>query len=166
MPAHPPPAVRVSGATSQRPYRDPTEARDDALRVARDKLCEVFAALRTPIREVPSEEELKNDYLEGESVSRLPLTDGEKAALVAAGLEEERVRVRLSVSVSEEQLRELRARQRLHDLSRWAVAALAVLAIAYGLLRAEASSQGYFTWLWAGVGVALVGGVVTLALVL
>jgi hypothetical protein len=72
----------------------------------------------------------------------------------------------MAVSMSEAQLRELRARQRLYDLSRWAVAALAVLAIAYGLLRAEASSQGYFTWLWAGIGAALVGGVVTLALVL
>ena len=44
--------------------------------------------------------------------------------------------------------------------------ALAVLAIAYVGLRVEDRSQGYFTWLWAGLGAALVGGVVTLAIVL
>ena len=164
-PVHPPAAIRISGVTSTSPYRDRREAEDDALWQAREKLSEVFAALRSPIYEVPTVEELRETYLEHPVVAKSP-TEAETAAWRAANLDADRVWKVLSVSVSEEQLRQLRARQRLSDLSRWAAVALAVLAIAYLGLRAEDRSQGYFTWLWAGLGAALVGAVVTLALVL
>jgi hypothetical protein len=163
-PARPPPAIRISGVTSSQPS-DRDEATADALRQAREKLAEVFAALRSPIREVPTVEELWEGYVEKPVVEKTP-TEAEKSAWREAKLDADRVWKVLTVSVSEEQLRQLRARQRLYDLSRWALAALVVLAISYAVLRAEERSQGYFTWMWLGVGAALVGGVVTLAIVL
>lgn len=162
-PKNPPPAIRLFGVKSSAPYLERDKAEADALERAREKLAEVFAALRSPIRELPTDEEMR-DYVQ--SMKEQTPTPAEKLTWQDGKLGEDRVWKVATVAVSEEQLRQLRARQRLPELVRWALAVLAGLAVVYALLRADDRSQGYFTWLWALVGAALVGGVVTLAIVL
>jgi hypothetical protein len=164
-PQHPPPAIRLTGIASPEPS-DEAGATESALRAARDKLAAVFASLRSPLRDVPTEEELLREYVAPDGITQRTPTEVEKQAWQDAKLGPDRVWKVVTLTVSEEQLRALRARQRLGDLSRWAAVTLAVLAILYGALRADDRSQGYYTWLWFGLAAALIGGVVTLALVL
>lgn len=163
---HPPPAIRVWNVTSPGRYSTRAKAEEEAIREAKRRLEEVFQELHSPVRAEVDPETVRRTYLEPTSVVELPLNGDELTKLEASGLADQKYKVRLTVSVSEEQLRELRAQQRLRELSRWLAVALAVVAIAYGVLRAEDRSQGYFTGLWLAVGAVLIGGVVTLAVVL
>ena len=165
-PDHPPPAIRVWNATSPGRYSTRAKAEEEAIQEAKRRLEDVFHELHSPIRAEVDPESIRRLYLEPVSIQELELSREEQARLEASNLAEQKYKVRLTVSVSEDQLRELRAQQRLRELSRWLVVAFAVLAIAYGMLRAEDRSQGYFTGLWLAVGVALIGGVVTLTVVL
>jgi len=164
-PNYPPPAVRLWHVTSPGRYSTRAKAEDEAIRAAKRRLEDVFNELHSPIRSEVDPETIRRVYVEPNTVVELPLSPQEQAQLVASNLSEQKYKVRLTVSVSEDQLRELRAQQRLREMSRWLVVALAVLAIAYGVLRAEDRSQGYFTGLWLAVGFALISGVVALALV-
>ena len=163
---HPPPAVRVWNVTSPGRYSTRAKAEEEAIREAKRRLEEVFHELHSPVRAEVDPETIRRFYLEPNSIVKLELNAEEEARLKESGLADQKYKVRLTVSVSEEQLRELRAQQRLRELSRWLAVAFAVVAVAYGVLRAEDRSQGYFTGLWLAVGAALIGGVVTLALVL
>jgi hypothetical protein len=152
-PSHLTPAVRLTGIVSAQPS-DRANAKADALRQARAKLADVFAAMRGGPVELPDGDEFERQFVPAESIVERKPTDAEKAAWRAEKLDEDRVWMSVSVSVSEEQLRHLRSHQRLNELSRWAVVALAVLAIGYGILRA-ADGSGWRRIFVLGFGVAL-----------
>lgn len=127
------PAVRLSGIESAQPS-DRAGAKADAIRQAREKLAELFAVLRGAV-ELPDGDEFERQFVSADSVVERKPTDAEKAAWRAEKLDENRVWMSVSVSVTEEQLRDLRARHRLNELSRWAVVALIGLTVGYGALR-------------------------------
>lgn len=151
------PAIRLSGIVSEQPS-DRASAKADALRQARARLADVFASLRAPIAELPDEETFEREFVPSESVLERKPTEAEKAAWRAEKLDENRVWMSVSVSVSEDQLRQLRARQRLSEMSRWAAVALVVLAVGYGVLR----TTGGAGWrrlvlVWLGAALAAFG---------
>lgn len=127
------PAVRLTGIESAQPS-DRASAKADALRQARERLADLFASLRGAV-ELPDGEEFERQFVPADSLVERQPTEAEKAAWRAEKLDENRVWMSVSVSMTEDQLRQLRARHRLNELSRWAAVLLIGLSVGYGVLR-------------------------------
>lgn len=166
LPGSPVPAVQVRGVRSEAPYASRERALNDALVEARRQLADRLAALDPPIVEVPSVEVVRRDYLRPESVTEVYPTQAIKDEWAAAKLDPNRVWVEIDVEVSDDQLRDLRAKERV-VFAGWGlgVGFAGVLAL-YGFLRLDALTKGYLTpGLGVGAGLLLLAALALLSLI-
>ena len=144
-PQHPQSAIRIVGVRSEKAYTRREESIDDARRVARQRLAEVLQSLDPPIRVLPSDAQIADDYIVANSARDIPATPDTKEAWKAGGVDPNRQWATLDLEVSESQLRTLRAKQRLIDLG-WILGAIAAaLGLGYGALKLDALAKNYFT---------------------
>jgi hypothetical protein len=142
------------------------EAEKDALEQAAGRMTEKLTELDPPVRYQMSAAEVKS-YIRKDSKSAHPPTAEQKDEYAKAGIKDANlVFVEYEVTVSAEQVRELRSRERvLFGLKILAGVAAAALA-GFLFLRADEWTKGYLTSWLAVAAFALAGGVAaTLALV-
>ena len=175
-PAPPRPAdepVIRERVSSELPHPTEQEAEKDALEQAQRRIEEKLAELDPPVRHRPTLAEVKANYLRKDSRHPRRLTEEQKKAyektFADAGLKydlDSLVFVDYEVTVSAEQVRELRAQDRvLLGLKVFAGVAAAALA-GFLFLRIDEWTKGYLTSWLAVAAVALAGGAAaTLALV-
>jgi hypothetical protein len=144
---------------SRNPAADRSTALRDALEEARGKLVEVLMAQGVPPSRVPDLAQMERDFVRNGSVQDVYPTEADRRAWSEAGLEPNRRWVRVTLIVSPEQLRAMRAEGRatagLVALGGFIVA----IALLAGFLRLDAWSKGYLT-----LGLALASGMVLLGL--
>ena len=144
-PQHPHAAIRIVGVRSDTAYTNRTDAILDAQRVARQKLAEVLASLEPPIYVVPSESQIMSDYIVANSAKDAPPSQEIKDAWKTVNLDTNRQWATVDLEVSESQLRNLRAKHRLYNLT-WVLGSIfGVLGLCYGALRLDAIAKNYFT---------------------
>ncbi len=149
--------IRVTGIRSDAPHSSEDRAIADAVEVARLKLIEEFAKLDPPILEVPESWVIRDQYIRPGSVEKILPPQQIKDEWKAAHLNPERVWVKLDIEVSEDQIRHLRAEQRLLQTGTVGGAILILAGVLYGFLRLDAFTKGYLT---GGLGAIAVFGAV------
>lgn len=159
-------AIRITDLRSELPHSSEDRAIADAVEVARGKLAEHLRALDPPIDDVPPAWVVRAEYVRpGSVVKELP-TQQLKDEWKAARLNPDRVWVKLDIEVSEDQIRQLRAKQRLVDAGGLGIGILALCGAAFTFLRLDAATRGYLTFglgaVAAAVAVLVVGAVVLL----
>ncbi len=143
------------------PLSNETDAEEEAIVAAAEVISQRLRELDPPVHYRPNVEEVKNDYLRRSSRTVRPVTPQERTDLERLGIEPNRVYVEYEVSMSAEQLRELRTRQRLIDAFQIAPVLYGGLLIGYGFLRLDARTKGNRTRLLAVVsGLLAVGSAV------
>ena len=144
-PQHPQAAIRIVGVRSEKAYTRREESIDDARRVARQRLAEVLQSLDPPIRVLPSDAQIADDYIVANSAREIAASQDTKDAWKAGGVDPNRQWATIDLEVSESQLRTLRAKQRLIDLG-WILGAIAAtLGLGYGALKLDALAKNYLT---------------------
>jgi hypothetical protein len=143
---------------SEFPY--PTEAEAEAATI--DQAVEVIARklheLDAPIEYRPSAAVVKNDYLRPEARVVRPPTPEEQELLKKSGYHTDRVYVEYTVELTSDQVRELRARDRLGSALRCFGVVAAVALVGFGFLRLDEWSKGYLTSWLAFIALGLIGG--------
>jgi hypothetical protein len=134
----------------------------DALIVARLEISKRLGMLDSPVWIAPSLETVRNQYLRPESIRYEPVSQEAKADLIANHLDPDQWYATVDVQVSEEQIRHLRAGQRLDSAWGVGVVALVVVAALFGFLRLDAWTRGYLTTGLALSMAAVAGGAVAL----
>ncbi|MCI0701572.1 MAG: hypothetical protein L0241_10860 [Planctomycetia bacterium] len=158
-----PPVIRER-VVSTMPYLTEKEADDDALAQACDTVERKLAQLDPPVRYKPSVAEVQTEFIRKDSRTVRPPDDEEKATFVSYGLPGNLVYVEYDVEVTADQVRELRAQERVSASLRILGGLLAVVLAGFLFLRADEWTKGYLTsWLALGA-IALAGGA-TVALI-
>jgi hypothetical protein len=154
----PAPVIRERIAT-EAPFPTETQADEEALRVAQERVKARLAELDPPVRYTPSLTVVKNEYIRKDSrVVRRP-GPREQASLKEAGYGEDQVYVEYDVEVTAEQVRELRAQERLGGTLRIFGGLAAVALAGFLFLRLDEWTKGYLTSWLACTAAALAGGV-------
>jgi hypothetical protein len=152
--------------SSELPHPTAAEAEKDALEQAQRRIEEKLAELDPPVRHRPTVAEVKARYLRKDSLQPRPLSAEQKEEYARARLRTDLVFVDCEVTVSAEQVRELRAQDRVL-LGLKVIGGVAAAALAgFLFLRLDEWTKGYLTSWLAVAAFALAGGVAaTLALV-
>jgi hypothetical protein len=145
--------VRSDGA---HPSRE--RAINDALLLAAAQIEKHLAALDPPITANVTADQVRADYLRPDSIRDIPPTPADKAAWEEQGIDTDRLWVEIDVEVSEDQVRQLRAEQRLGSAGMVGAVAFVLVLAVYGFLRLDAWTRGYLTGSLA-VGIAAVAGI-------
>ncbi len=144
--------------TSEIPYPTEVEAEAATLEQCVEVIARKLHALGTPIEYRPSVSVIKNDYLRPESRVVRPPTPEEKELIKRSGYHTDRVYVEYTVELTTDQIRELRAHDRLGAALRvFGVIAATALA-GFGFLRLDQWSKGYLTSWLAFIALGLAGG--------
>lgn len=151
-------AVRFVRIRSEAPQPTKDKAMTDALEVARQKIVEHLKALDPPVKALPTLDDVRHKYLKPESVVEVQPTESVKAAWVESKLEPNRLWVEIDVEVTDEHVRELRAKDRMGSMGWFAAGAFVLLAAVFGFLRFDAWTRGYLTAIIAAIAAALAGG--------
>ena len=140
------------------PYPTEAEAEEDALTQARELVEQKLAALDPPVRHKISINEVKAEFVRKDSRTVRPPDAEEKEAFAVYGVSGNLVYVEYDVEVTSDQVRELRAQERVAAGLRVMGILVAVVLAAFLFLRADEWTRGYLTsWLALGA-VALAGG--------
>jgi len=143
------------------PLSNEADAEEEAIVAAAEVISQRLRELDPPVHYRPSVEEVKNEFLRRSSRSVRPVTPQERTDLERLGIEPNRVYVEYEVSMTAEQLRELRTRQRLIDALQIVPVLYGSLIIGYGFLRLDARTKGNRTRLLAvAAGLLVVGSAV------
>ena len=153
-----PPAVVRERVASVYPYGTEAEAEEDALAQACDLIEQKLAALDPPVRHRPSVGEVRAEFARKDSRTvRAPDADA-RASFAQYGITGNLVYVEYDIEVTAEQVRELRAQERVSGGLRVLGVLTAVALAGFLFLRADEWTRGYLTsWLALGA-VALAGG--------
>jgi hypothetical protein len=152
--------------SSELPHPTEAEAEKDALEQAANRISEKLADLDPPIRYRLSAAEAKA-YVKKDSKTTRGLTEEQKKEFAKAGIKDTELKfVEYEVTVSAEQVRELRGRERVFLGLKVLVGVAAFALAGFLFLRADEWTKGYLTSWLAVAAFALAGGVAaTLALV-
>lgn len=136
------------------------DADEVALASAAEAIEQRLAQLDPPIAYRPTPNEVKNEYVRGNSRQVRPPDAAERAELEAYRLDTNRVYVEYEVELSPHQVREIRTRDRVADTLRVLGVLTAGALAAFLFLRLDEWTRGYLTrWLAIGA-VALAAGAV------
>jgi hypothetical protein len=159
-----PPVVEVSPAirfTVQSDWMDEAAAVEDALAKAQTELMAKLQMQEPPIYAKPTKDTIRRKYRK--SLEREYPTQAQRDEFEKAGISPQRLRVNLTVELTEQQVRQVRSGERAGDAARLVVLAVAALAALYGFLRFDAWTRGYFTvWLGIAAIVAVAGALIIL----
>jgi hypothetical protein len=153
-----PPAIIRERIVSSMPYPTEAEAEDDALAQARDLVEQKLAALDPPVRYKPSLAEVKAEFLRPDSRTVRPPDAEEKETFARYGVTGNLVYVAYDVEVTADQIRELRAQERVSAGMRLLGVLVAVALAGFCFLRADEWTKGYLTRWLAIAAVVLAGG--------
>jgi hypothetical protein len=159
------PTVIRERIVSAVPYATEAEAEEDALTQARDIVEQKLAALDPPVRHKPSIGEVRTEFVRKDSRTMRQPDEEEKARYARYELPNTNlVYVEFDVEVTADQVRELRAQERVSAGLR-VLGVLVVIALASFLfLRADEWTKGYLTH-WLALGAAILAGGATAALI-
>lgn len=157
--------IRIPEVRSEAPHSSEDRAIADAVEVGRLKLAEYLRTLDPPVADAPEAWVIRDQYVRPGSVEKILPTQAIKDEWKAAKLNPERVWVKLDIEVSEDQLRQLRAKGRLVDAGTAGGILLALTAVLFGFLRLDAWTKGYLTT-GLGIGAAVLAAVVVVAVAL
>jgi hypothetical protein len=147
------PAIKLPAVRSSKPHPTKDQALADALAVARIELMKQLEALDPPIHARPSMATMKSEYVKGD-VRELPLSD-EKNLVKQSKLNPNVRYVEIDLELTEHQVQQLRATERVTTAFRVGGVLFALIAAAYAFLRLDQWTKGYLTT-WLGVGAAAV----------
>lgn len=161
-----PPAVVRERVVSVYPYGTEAEAEDDALTQACDLIEQKLAALDPPVRHRPSVGEVRAEFVRKDSRTvRTPDADA-RASFAQYGISGNLVYVEYDIEVTADQVRELRAQDRVSGGLRVLGVLTAVALAGFLFLRADDWTRGYLTsWLALGAVALAAGAAVALILV-
>jgi hypothetical protein len=145
------------------PYSTEAEAEEDALALARDLVERKLAALDPPVRYKPSTGEIA-EFVRKDSRNVRPPTAEEKETFDRYGLPNNLVYVEYDVEVTADQVRELRAQERVSAGMRILGMLVAVSLAGFLFLRADEWTKGYLTR-WLAFAAVLLGGGVAAVLI-
>jgi hypothetical protein len=143
---------------SSRPYLSEAEAEEDAFLQAQTLLVQKFAELDPPLEYTPSMAEVKAEYLRKETRTVSPPSAALQDEAAQAGLQGKLVYVGYDVEVSADQVRELRAQQRVIASLRVVGILMASAVAVFLFLRADDWTKGYLTRWLALAAVTIAGG--------
>jgi len=123
------------------------DAKADALSHAREHLAAYLRNLPSPVRSLPTDEQLWNEHV----FSTLPVQREKFGTPINA----EMYKVEIEVEITPEQLRKLRAEDRVRLLFRWGGVALAGMILAAAFFRLDDWAKGYLTKSLAAGAVAI-----------
>jgi hypothetical protein len=150
-------AVIRERVASAIPYATEAEAEEDALTEACNLVEQKLAALDPPVRHKPSIGEVRTEFVRKDSRTIRKLDEEDRAAYAGVGLANP-IFVEFDVEVTADQVRELRAQERVSAGLRVLGLLTAVALAGFLFLRADEWTKGYLThWLALGA-VALAGG--------
>ena len=150
------PAIKLS-VQNANPEASREKAVNEALFVAQKQIADHLRNLDPPIEETPSIETIRGEYLRSDTVAIKQVTDkGLIEEWKAANVESNRMYAHIDIEVSEDQIRKLRAGQRLESAGWLAALAFALVASLFGFLRVDGWTKGYLT---TGLAVAFAGAV-------
>ncbi len=153
-----PPALFRERVKSAIPYSTEADAEEDALTQARDLVEQKLAALDPPVRHKPSLTDVKAEFVRQDSRTVRPLNADDKEAFALYEMNGNYVFVEYDVEVTPDQVRELRAQERVSAVLRILGVLVAVALAGFLFLRADEWTRGYLTsWLALGA-VGLAGG--------
>lgn len=153
----PSPVVRER-IVSSLPYLSSADAEADAIKIACDVIEKQLAELDPPVRFRPTMNEVKNEFLRGDSRATRPLSAAERELFAKHDIKGNLVYVEFDVEVSPDQVRQLRTRDRVWDAAR-VVGTLTAIALAgFLFLRLDEYTKGYMTQWLAIAAVVLAGG--------
>jgi hypothetical protein len=161
VPAPRRPAVSL-GVTSDSPHKTKEEALRDALQVAQLELMKEFQKLDPPVHAKPSLAAIRSEYLRKDGVHEVHASDAQQTEWQTAGVEKDRMWVKLDIEVSEEQVQRLRAGERVNTAFQGGAVLFAVLLAAYGFFRLDAWTKGYLTS-WLAIGAVALVAIAALA---
>ena len=165
-PPHPggPPLVIRERVVSIVAYSTEAEAEEDALAQAREIIEKKLSELDPPVRHKVSVNEVRTEFLRKDSRTARKPDPEEAELLVREGISGNLVYVEYDVEVTAEQVRELRAQERVGAGVR-IIGALMVVALAgFMFLRADEWTRGYLTS-WLALGAAILAGGAAAALI-
>jgi len=151
-------SARFARIRSETPHKTKDKAMSDALEVARQKIVDHLKQLDPPVVAAPTIDDVRHKYLKPESVVEVLPTENVKAAWVESKLEPNRMWVEIDVEVTDDHVRELRAKDRFGSIGWVAAGAFVLLTALFGFLRVDAWTRGYLTTILAVVAAGLAGG--------
>ncbi len=161
-PPAPKTAARTAAVVRERvvstlPYATEAEAEDDALTQARDLIEKKLAALDPPVRYKPSIGEVKAEFIRKDSRTVRAPDAREKTIIAEADLGTNLVFVEYDVEVTVDQVRELRAQERVSSGLRVLGMLFAIALAGFLFLRADEWTKGYLTS-WLAIGAVVLAG--------
>ncbi|MBP3958078.1 hypothetical protein J8F10_22725 [Gemmata sp. G18] len=165
-PPHPggPPLVIRERVVSIVAYSTEAEAEEDALTQAREIIEKKLSELDPPVRHKVSVNEVRTEFLRKDSRTARKPDPEEAELLVREGISGNLVYVEYDVEVTAEQVRELRAQERVGAGVRIIGALMAVALAGFMFLRADEWTRGYLTS-WLALGAAILAGGAAAALI-
>ena len=156
------PALKLS-VRNATPEASREKAVNEALLVAQKQIVDHLRNLDPPIEETPSIETIRSEYLRSDKVAITQVTDKNLIAeWEAAKVESNRMYAHIDIEVSEDQIRKLRAGERLESAGWIAALAFALVASLFGFLRVDGWTKGYLTTALAVAFAGAVGAAVVL----
>ncbi|MCE9563770.1 MAG: hypothetical protein K8U57_17145 [Planctomycetes bacterium] len=151
-------AVVKVHATSAYPSPNEADADEDALNVAAEAVSRKLAELDPPVAYHPSATEMKNEFVRRDTrLVRAP-DASERAELEMYKIDTNRVYVEYDAEVTADQVRDLRTRDRVADVTRLLGVLTAAAIAGFLFLRLDEWTGGYLTrWLAIGA-LALASG--------
>jgi hypothetical protein len=140
------------------PYGNETDAEEDVVALARDLVERKLGELDPPVRHKPSLSEVRAEFLRKESRQVRPPDATEKEAFAPYVRTDNLVYVEYDVEVTADQVRELRAQDRVTAGVRVVGALFAIALGGFLFLRADEWTKGYLTRWLALAAVAIAGG--------
>jgi hypothetical protein len=157
------PNIRLVKIRSDAPHLDQERAQNDALLVAQQRLSQLLRNMSPPIETLPSIDVIRTEYLKPNSFTVIQPTDEDRRLWQEKKLETNRVWVEIdALEVNAEQLRKLRASERMEVSAHWGAMILVFLAAFFGFLRLDAWTKGYLTMILGFGFAAIAGGAVAL----
>lgn len=150
-------AVRFVRIRSESPQPSKDKAMNDALLVARQKIVDHLRSLDPPVETIPTLDDVRNKYVKPESVVEVQPTEAVRTAWAESKLEPNRMWVEIDVEVTDNHVRELRAKDRITSAGWISAGVFLLVATLFGFLRLDAWTRGYLTT-FLGLGAAALAG--------
>ena len=130
-----PAAVRLPKIQSDKPYATEADARTDALKVASRMISDKLQSLDPPIIVYLRTERIWNEYVVKSTAQTVLLSDADRDLLKATSVSANFIKYEFDVEISENQLRNLRADDRVTHVAPFVFGGLLFAGVASVLLR-------------------------------
>jgi hypothetical protein len=118
--------------------------------------------LNPPVLAKPHLSTIRSEFIRKDGIHEEQLSEADRLALQKSPAGSDRVFVRLDIEVSEDQVRQLRAGERVGTGFQYGAVVFAALLAIYGFLRLDAWTKGYLTS-WLAIGAVALVAVALLA---